>query len=99
MRNVSGSEPRFLARRQSWGIGTLPADSVVIETDSSACTAALAAYRTEFAHESNFTDRVAVVRMGHLRAILRQTTGELFSNPPYVVTDSTYTTVVGLFYN
>ena len=62
------------------------------------CTLALDAYRSALPEDTTSANAVAVVQMGPLRAVLRQPAAGKFGNPPYVVTDSTYSTVIGLYY-
>ena len=83
------------AARQAWSLAPVPASEITVVRDSVACARGLRLHQRASLASRGYLDRVAVVRMGHLRAVTREPDDPTrFGHQAMVVTDSTLTTVV-----
>jgi hypothetical protein len=88
-----------LAARQRWNLPTLTVGAATIETDSTACQLAYQALQAAWpGADVGTTGRAVVLRLAHLRAITSEPQTVGFGSRPFLITDSTFTNTVELFW-
>ncbi len=94
---ASADTPRAAAVRARWGIARQLAGAVSIEADSTKCSVAYQAFDSVWQGGAG-TGRSVVLRVAHLRATMTEESEITTANMPFLITDTTFTNVVELFW-